>query len=594
MNKLFNAITRNDLQEVKKIIEKNPSSVNSVAKAPPKYEAGKSPLQVAVEYDCIEIIYFLLENGADVNYLGPNQARPALCDLITKVLIDGVSKYNDDNAWDEHINLIHSLIEKGADVNLTDYNGTNAWMQTILSYTHAARSIKSIEQINKLKNFTKKILDILLENGADIYYLGEGMLYMSYMAFILNIMNNREVCYGIEEAKKENWKATWGGIEEILSPYYMNTPEAIIQRSEASYKTLMNHLANIGNEKKEEHEEQKEQKKNILSQEEIKNANQLIQSIMDNKVDAALHIMKTHPQTVHYILENNNQWKDYNGQSVFQIALNAGCNVLILHGLIASGIDVNYMPPSQYIPEGSQVTYADGVPVYYTKDSETVYLPENIRDEKREPILQSVINKVIYVAGLGGKDYADQLVGVSIHLLDKGAEPDKKDSDGYNAWLKLLSAAQMIISNIPDRTHEALFLLYLEKCLRVLAEYCADIFEKSTDQMSSLEDIIRNIEMGKEPLKNLKKRSLIFWNGPGQPLLQLMEKFYKNYDGAVSEKARLIHKILGTKRYTLRTEIVESLENGDKELIKEIAGLYAREDTPEGREKAELLLQMIQ
>lgn len=69
MKKLFKAIRQENLEEIKSIIEKNPQLVNCVATPPPKKDKGQSPLQVALKISALEIIDYLIEHGADVNFM---------------------------------------------------------------------------------------------------------------------------------------------------------------------------------------------------------------------------------------------------------------------------------------------------------------------------------------------------------------------------------------------------------------------------------------------------------------------------------------------------------------------------------------------
>lgn len=81
--RIFDAIRANDFEEVKLIITDCPSAVNAIAPKRPLETRGMSPLQVSL---CTgrhkKIAWFLLENGADVNYIPDRkwaeEARPVL------------------------------------------------------------------------------------------------------------------------------------------------------------------------------------------------------------------------------------------------------------------------------------------------------------------------------------------------------------------------------------------------------------------------------------------------------------------------------------------------------------------------------------
>jgi ankyrin repeat protein len=87
MKKLFTAIRASDLETVKQIIEKNPELINCTAKQPPKKDDGQSPLQVALKTGNTTIANYLLDHGANVNFIEDesccNQWRtPVLHDAI--------------------------------------------------------------------------------------------------------------------------------------------------------------------------------------------------------------------------------------------------------------------------------------------------------------------------------------------------------------------------------------------------------------------------------------------------------------------------------------------------------------------------------
>ena len=69
MKKLFQAIRKGDLDEVRRLLEQKPSLVNCTAKQPPKKDDGQSPLQVAVKTHQFAIANELLNRGADVNFM---------------------------------------------------------------------------------------------------------------------------------------------------------------------------------------------------------------------------------------------------------------------------------------------------------------------------------------------------------------------------------------------------------------------------------------------------------------------------------------------------------------------------------------------
>lgn len=170
MKKLFKAIRQENLEEVKTIIEQNPELINCVAVPPPKKDNGQSPLQVALKISALEIIDYLIENGADVNFMeaeddDPGLRCPVLHDAIGMVLISLC--YQKFDLSDQGLRVVQELLERGADPNKRASNGSDA-LNAVISYAenildnsaYSASWEKAEQQLTKL-------LDLLIEYGAD-------------------------------------------------------------------------------------------------------------------------------------------------------------------------------------------------------------------------------------------------------------------------------------------------------------------------------------------------------------------------------------------------------------------------------------------
>ena len=69
MRKLFNAIRKDDFETVKQLLEKKPELIACTAKQPPKKDDGQSPLQAALKTGRFNIVEYLLDLGADINFM---------------------------------------------------------------------------------------------------------------------------------------------------------------------------------------------------------------------------------------------------------------------------------------------------------------------------------------------------------------------------------------------------------------------------------------------------------------------------------------------------------------------------------------------
>ena len=157
MKKLFLAIRHNDLQQVKDMISKKPDLVHCTAKQPPKKDDGQSPLQVALKTGNFDIADYLLDMGADPNFMESkdcccNEWRaPALHDAICAAVME--SRWSvQRGGWGgepvyyevmskpevtEHAYLVlERMISLGGDVNKLDSLGGNSIWRFFLEASH--------------------------------------------------------------------------------------------------------------------------------------------------------------------------------------------------------------------------------------------------------------------------------------------------------------------------------------------------------------------------------------------------------------------------------------------------------------------------
>lgn len=147
MKKLFKLIRSGDLDEVRRLIEQKPALISCTAKQPPKMDDGQSPLQVAVKTKQFAIADYLLDRGADVNFM---EDPAACCDdwCMPVVHIAAMTavrccrhntrfeagdrvffeEYSSGAEADAAFALLKRLLELGADVNARESHGaTLAW-----------------------------------------------------------------------------------------------------------------------------------------------------------------------------------------------------------------------------------------------------------------------------------------------------------------------------------------------------------------------------------------------------------------------------------------------------------------------------------
>lgn len=184
MKKLFKAIRQNDLDEVKAIIEKKQELVACISTPPPKKDAGQSPLQVAIKVDAFDIAYYLIEKGADVNFMesedcGSTQRMPLLHDCIIGIFISMCYGMENAEISNRHVELLKTLLEHGADPNKRNTSDFAALDECV----HRASYVLDHGTYSKVYDFVEKqlerVLDLLLEHGADFKTWADGN-YLSH------------------------------------------------------------------------------------------------------------------------------------------------------------------------------------------------------------------------------------------------------------------------------------------------------------------------------------------------------------------------------------------------------------------------------
>lgn len=239
MKILFKAIRQGNMDEVKRILDKKPEAINSTATAPPKKDEGQSPLQVAIKSDHVEVAEYLLDRGADVNFMEDHVYYET--DLRAPVLYDAVKQVY--LGWHYHLyeeavprsekyfSLVCRLLEMGADPNKEDSCGRAAWNWVLQQYIeHIGEPVgpETLLRENQEKkqvyivDITSRLLEKLTAYGSDVFYVMSGY-GGSMREIVFNLGCNRTILDGIT-FENEHWdkihRFQWNQIEPVLRPYY--------------------------------------------------------------------------------------------------------------------------------------------------------------------------------------------------------------------------------------------------------------------------------------------------------------------------------------------------------------------------------------
>ena len=193
---IFKAIKEDDFEEVKRLVEWQPELVRAVVPKKPAETMGMSPLQVALNTGWHrEIAWFLLENGADVNYMagpeyklyGSSVGYPVLFDAVCSAVRNARRYVQDPKTgefrWvhtkeeaDISFSFLKRMIELGADVNKTDYDGRNSLMEAVAEANklcpivnpETGRLYESLPITPAMTDDLRRIFKLLIDSGADL------------------------------------------------------------------------------------------------------------------------------------------------------------------------------------------------------------------------------------------------------------------------------------------------------------------------------------------------------------------------------------------------------------------------------------------
>lgn len=192
MKKLFQAIKKNDIEIVKQILTKKPGLISCTAKKPPKSDDGQSLLQVALKNGCFEIANYLLDCGADVNFIEDisceNDWRtPVVHDAINAAVMasrwntntDGLRLCSTKEASDTAYQILERMLNMGANINALDsYGNSGLWRfclqarQILPSYDFSSKTLRDDRiYTDELKQDLTRIVKLLKTHHMDMEYI---------------------------------------------------------------------------------------------------------------------------------------------------------------------------------------------------------------------------------------------------------------------------------------------------------------------------------------------------------------------------------------------------------------------------------------
>jgi hypothetical protein len=179
----FDAIRHKELETVQKLVTENKEYLTVCNFAPPKKDDGQSGLQVAFKTGKFEIAEFLIEQGADVNFIEQSEINewkaPVFHDCIRAVIFNCRTMQKKTGVFDFAFSLLNEMLKKGANPNAVDSHGNTCLGRAILDAkqmtdhpffegeTSWAGEGLTDEERNIVLNQIRSVFKSLIDAGAD-------------------------------------------------------------------------------------------------------------------------------------------------------------------------------------------------------------------------------------------------------------------------------------------------------------------------------------------------------------------------------------------------------------------------------------------
>ena len=220
MQVLFTKIRQKNLDEVKRILGKHPEAVNEPSGPKPKKDHGQSTLQVALKIGAIEIADYLIDHGADVNFMeaeddDPGPRMPVLFDSIIGTIMSLCYKHY--KVSDESLRIMKRLLDAGADPNAITPYGEDA-LNCAVHHTRQITNSKTIysEVQDEAWNKLGKIMDLLIDYGFDYEAWADRHLYPEPHSG----PTSRELYFAPANQDTDLWLGSWQEMRDFMQDYF--------------------------------------------------------------------------------------------------------------------------------------------------------------------------------------------------------------------------------------------------------------------------------------------------------------------------------------------------------------------------------------
>lgn len=227
----------------------------------------------------------------------------------------------------------------------------------------------------------------------------------------------------------------------------------------------------------------------------------LFQAVRNNDLETVKRILEANPELINCVATPPPK-KD-NGQSLLQVANKVGCYE-IAHYLIDKGIDVNYMEPDYGLPMTQCFTC---------------------------PVLIDAV-RFLLSGVLSWRKYADERMKLVLHLLEKGADPNRTDNRKRNSWDWAILTYLDTMPKIEDVEQRELFAALANELFDALYQYNADILNIDRVRNELKKDyegysiLLENLILNRDYSYGVAPDRLERWDKFWLPIIPLIKPFY--------------------------------------------------------------------
>lgn len=227
----------------------------------------------------------------------------------------------------------------------------------------------------------------------------------------------------------------------------------------------------------------------------------LFQAVRNNDLETVKRILEVNPELINCV--STPPPKKDNGQSLLQVANKVGCYE-IAHYLIDKGIDVNYMEPDYGLPMTQCFTC---------------------------PVLIDAV-RFLLSGALSWKKYADERMKLVLHLLEKGADPNRADNRKRNSWDWAIQTYLETKDKIEDAEQRDLFTALANELFGVLYKYNTDILNIDRVRNELKKDyegysiLLENLILNRDYSYGVEPDKLERWNKFWLPIIPIIRPFY--------------------------------------------------------------------